>query len=110
MAVVLVALQADVADARRRQQLQHGVEHAEAGAQHRHDHDVGAHDPGVGRPSGVVTVAASVGRSRSASAARSRLIRLAARAECGRRRAGVAQLHQRIVDERVIDEVERHGP
>ena len=38
---VLVALQADVTDARVRQQLEHRIHHAEAGAQHRHDDDVG---------------------------------------------------------------------
>ena len=38
---LLVALQADVADARVGQQLEHRVDHAQAGAQHRHDDDVG---------------------------------------------------------------------
>ena len=57
----LVALQPDVADARVRHELEHGVEHAEAGAQHRHDDDVGARRrPGAG-PSGVSTVTVAVG-------------------------------------------------
>ena len=46
----LVALQADVPDARVGHQLEHGVEHAEPGAQHRHDDDVGRDDAAVGRP------------------------------------------------------------
>ena len=49
----LVALQADVADARGGHELQHRVEHAEARAQHRHDDDVAAMRRPWRRPSGV---------------------------------------------------------
>ena len=43
-----VALQADVAHAGRRQQLQHGVEHSQSRAQHRHHDDIARHPPPFG--------------------------------------------------------------
>ena len=86
------------------------VDHAEAGAQHRHDHDVGPDDPGVGRSErrghrvGVGReVAQRFGRDDQADP-------VCSGAERGRRRAGVAEFGQRVVRQRVIDEVERHGP
>ena len=45
----LVALQADVAHPRRRQQFEHGVEHPQAGAEHRNDDDVRFNDAAVRR-------------------------------------------------------------
>jgi hypothetical protein len=43
---LFVTLQADVPDPRARQQLEHGVEHAETGAQDGHHDDIGAeHTP-----------------------------------------------------------------
>ena len=75
-----------MSDARRRHELEHGVEHPEAGAQHRHDDDVGSRSAGAlrGGASGVSTVT-SRRQSRIASAASSTLIRVAAAAECVRR-------------------------
>ena len=64
--------------------------------------------PGAG-PSGVSTVDVVVGTSRSASAASSTLMRVAARRKC----SGVVRLSrsedERVVHERVVDEVDRHG-
>ena len=51
----------------------------------------------------------STGTSRSASAASSTLMRLAARRNAGGVGARVAQLHQRVVHERMVNEVKRHG-
>ena len=72
-----------MADARARHELEHRVEHAEPGAQHRHDDDVRdpARRPGAG-PSGVSTVTLVDGRSLSASATSSTLMRVAARRKC----------------------------
>ena len=105
----LVALQADVADARVGHELEHGVEHAEAGAQHRHDDDVGA-DPAAGRRAerrldgdlGARHVAQRFGGEQHADA-RGRA------AEVFGRRALVAQVDERVLHERMIDEVDRHG-
>ncbi len=77
---VFVALQADVADAGVRKQLEHRFHHAEAGAQHRHDDDVGVEAP-VRRPVRAASRRASAtsGRSRVASMASRRLSRCASR-------------------------------
>ena len=72
----LVALQPDMADARARNQLQHAGQHAEAGAQHRHEDDVGR-APGGRAPDRAASppCSAVVGTSRSASAASNTLMR-----------------------------------
>ena len=76
-------------------------------AQHRHDHDVrrtrGALRPA---PSGVCTVTGEAGRSRVASAASSRLMRTAIRRNSSGGVARIAQRHERIVHERVLDEMD----
>ena len=106
----LVALQADVADARARDQLEHGVEHPEAGAQHRHDDDVGRDPASVRRRRAASRPSpATTGRSRVASAASSRLMRAAMRRNSFRRRRRVAQRDERVVDERMLDEMNGHG-
>ena len=64
--------------------------------------------PGAGS-SGVWTVTSRVGTSRRASAASSTLMRRAVRAELVGRRARVAQRDQRVLDERVGDEMDGHG-
>ena len=79
----LVALQADVADARGRNQLEHRVEHPEAGAQNRDDH-ASARPAAGGRPERRLDGDGRAGRSRVASAASSRLMRTAS---AGRSRA-----------------------
>ena len=105
----LVALQADVADARARDQLQHGVEHAESRPQHRHDDDVRA-DAASGRGTdrrldGDVRrrqIARRLGGQQHADARRGA-------AEMLGRRALVAQRDERVVHQRMVDEVDGHG-
>ena len=46
---LLVAIEAEMADARVREQAQEGLDHAEPGAQHRHDGDL-LGKPAAGRP------------------------------------------------------------
>ena len=60
-------------------------------------------------PSGVCTVTGVAGRSRVASAASSRLMRTRHPAEELRRRRCVAQRHERVLHERVLDDMDRHA-
>ena len=93
-----------------RHELEHRVEHAEPGAQHRHDDDVGA-DPSARRPdraaSRRVTVAGRHLAQRFGGEQHADPRRRAT--EMLRRRALVAQIDERVVHERMIDEVDRHG-
>ena len=107
----LVALQADVPDARARHELEDRIEHAEARAQHRHDDDVVGCPPAVGAGRAACRPSPRwLGTSRIASAASSTLIRVAARLKRSGVRALVAQLGERVVHERMIHDVDRHGP
>ena len=106
---LLVALQADVADAGAGQQLEDGLEHAEAGAQHRHHHDFGAHAPAGRRPDGrldaVVSlrqVARRLERQDQADAPRHLAERVG-------RRLLVPQREQDVLRNRMVDDVKRHG-
>ena len=107
----LVALQAEVADARAGHELEHGVEHAEPRAQHRHDDDIAGHAGGrAPARAASATITSRVGTSRSASAASSTLMRVGGAAELlRRRRARVAQRDERVLNERMVDEVDGHG-
>ena len=98
-----------MADARARHQLEDGVEHAEPGAQHRHDDHAAGDAARVGRPERRLRrcphlarqVAGRLGGEQQADAHRHP-------AEQLRRRGRVAQRRQRVVDERVLDDVDRH--
>ena len=59
-------------------------------------------------PIGVSTVTDAVGTDRSASAASSTLMRVASRRNASGGVSLVAQRGQRVVHQRVIDEVDRH--
>ena len=105
----LVALQADVADPRGRHQLENGVEHAEPGAQHWHDDDVAADRPPRGGPERRLDrhlarrqFAHCFGRQEHADPRRCPPKML-------RRRRLIAERDERVVHERVIDDVNRHG-
>ena len=91
-------------------QLQHRVEHAEPGAQHRHDDDV-AGDPARRRPARAASRPSPsvAGRSRVASAASSRLMRTAMRRNSSGGVVASRSVDERVVHERVLDEVDRHG-
>ena len=106
---LLEGLKADVADTRRRNQLQHRVEHAQPRAQDGHDDDVGRDAAAVRRPQrrldrrrGRRQIARRLGGQQQADAHRHA-------AEHFRRRLRVAQRQQGIMHERVLDDVDRHG-
>ena len=81
----------------------------EAGAQHGHEHDIASARGGpCAGPSGVSTVSATVGTSRSASAAEQHADPSGQLPKSFRRRLRVAQLQQDVLHERMIDEV-NHG-
>ena len=96
-------------DARVGHELQHGVQHAEPCTQDRHDHDIGADllprcgtERRLHADVAVGNFAHRFGGEQHADA------RGGATEMLGRRSL-VAQLHQRVVHERMLDEVDRHG-
>ena len=93
----------------RRHQLQDRVEHPEPGAQHRHDDDVGRDAAPFGRPERRLDghgrrgqVAGRLGRQQQADPDRHP-------AEDLRRRPRVAQGDERVVHERMFDDVDGHA-
>jgi 5-methylthioadenosine/S-adenosylhomocysteine deaminase len=105
-----IALEADVADARFRHQFEHGIEHAEPGAQHGNDDDVGR-DFSTGRGTErcfhgdrpAPHFVHRMGRQQNADAC-------GRAAETVRSRSLVAEIGERVVHERMIHDVDRHGP
>ena len=107
---VLVALQADVADARVRQQLEHRLDHAQAGAQHRHDDDVGVERLAVAPARAASRRApASSAASRVASIASSRLSRCASRRKWLARVVRSRSAEQGILRDRMLHQMDGHG-
>jgi hypothetical protein len=105
----LVALQADMAHARMGDELQHGVEHAEAGAQDRDDDHVRSDPQPAGRSDrrfdgrgGGREVAQRLSRQQDADP-RGRATKLFGRS------VFVPQRHERVVHQRVVDQMDRHG-
>ena len=106
----LVALKPDVADARVGHELQNRVEHPEPRPQHRHDDHVRADllsgrrtERRVDADVAVRDLAHRFGGEQHADP-RGRSTKMF------RHRSLVAQLDERIVHERMLDDVDRHGP
>jgi hypothetical protein len=106
----LVPLQPDVPHARRWQQLEHGIQHSQPGAENRNDDDVAGDAPALrlfewrlddrtfGRK-----VAQSLGYEQHADA-------IGDASKFFGRGVRVSQLAQGIVDQRVRDDMNGHGP
>ena len=104
----LVALQPDVSHPRRRQQLEDGIEHAEARTEHGHDDHIAGDAAALCRTErrsdrgrDARHIARRFGRKQQADADGNAAKEL-------RRRPGVPERRERIVDQRVRYEVERH--
>ena len=98
-----------MADARGREQLQHGIEHPEARSQHRHHDDIGANHQAVrgtqwrdDRGRGCRHVSQRFRGQQNADA-------VGCPPERGWISADVAQFHERVMHQRMIDDVKRHG-
>jgi hypothetical protein len=97
-----------VSHARRRKQFEHCVQHAETCAKHRHDDDIARDGRALGGPKrrfNRVTPRRNILQRLGGQQNRNPVCRAA---ELRRLRPHVAQFHERVLNEGMIDEVNRH--
>ena len=99
-----------MADAGRGQQFEHGVEHAEAGAQHRNNDHVALEDASVGRPErsgddgrGDRHITKRLRRQQHTDS-------VCCPPEFRRCGACISQLRERVVNKRMIDDLQHDAP
>ncbi len=100
-----VALQSDVAHARRGDEFEDGLEHAESGAQHRHDHDVRCQHTSVSRSKRRLHGRGRDGHPAEGLGGKENADTMRGPAKRRRARRGISKLGERVVRERMIDDV-----
>ena len=103
-----VPLDADVPNSGGREQVEHRVQHPESRTQDGHHDDITGHDVRCRRPERRGDRRLLAGTSRSASAARSMLIRLARPPEVGGQGVGIARMRQCVLNKGMSDYVKGH--
>src|SRR4029453_15626725 len=105
----LIALKPDMAHAGRRDQLEHGIEHAESSAQNRHDDYRVLHAASFRRTERCLNTRRNARHIARRLGGEGQAYSDGHPAEQLARRRRITERRERVVHERVLDDVDRHG-